>query len=231
MPGGISRIRVRITDAIVAYSAAVADLPLPLAQPYAGALDRALDVEGKIPRALEALGPIGGRDVGVIGGGSGEIAAMEQLGGRVEEVGSPSAGGSLELAIPAESLDALVTRWTAFHGVDPRDLAEADRVLRPGGRLLVVHDYGRDDVSRLRGDLPEYRLWSRGDGPFLSAGFRIRVLHCFWTFPELADARAFLGGAFGAAGEALAATLKRPRLSYNVAVYHRTRGEGGVAAG
>ena len=109
-------------------------------------------------------------------------------------------------------------------GVDPRDLAEADRVLRPDGRLLVVHDYGRDDVSRLRGDLPEYGLWSRRDGPFLSAGFRIRVVHCFWTFASLEAMTAFLGGAFGEVGAALAATLKRPRLSYNVAVYHRSRG-------
>src|SRR4029450_6502894 len=99
MPGGISRIRVRITGAIVAYSAAVADLPIPLAQPYAAALDMALDVEGKIPRALDALGPIGGRDVGVIGGGPGEIAVMEELGRRVAEVGSPSAAGGLELEI------------------------------------------------------------------------------------------------------------------------------------
>ena len=120
----------------------------------------------------------------------------------------------------------VVTRWSAFRGVDPRELAEVDRVLRPDGRLLVVHDYGRDDVSLLRGDLPEYRLWSRRDGPFLAAGFRIRVIHCFWTFPDMAAAESFLRGAFGAAGDAVAATLKRPRLSYKVALYHRTRGEG-----
>ena len=35
---------------------------------------------------------------------------------------------------------------------------------------------------------------------------------------------AFLIGAFGEVGASLAATLKRPRLSYNVAVYHRSRG-------
>ena len=86
-----------------------------------------------------------------------------------------------------------------------------------------MHDYGRDDVSRLRGDLLEYGLWTRRDGPFLRGGFRIRVLHCWWTFASLDEAREFLVGAFGAVGEAVAAELRRPRLSYNVALYHRDR--------
>jgi hypothetical protein len=38
------------------------------------------------------------------------------------------------------------------------------------------------------------------------------------------EAAVFLAEAFGAGGLALLATLKRPRLTYNVAVYHRTRG-------
>ena len=61
---------MRIRRGIVAYSAAVADLPLTLPDPYADALLGALDVEGKIPRALEALGPLAGRDVAVVGGGA-----------------------------------------------------------------------------------------------------------------------------------------------------------------
>ena len=65
---------------------------------------------------------------------------------------------------------------------------EAARVLRPGGRLLVLHDYGRDDVSRLRGDLPDYGLLSRRDGPFLRGGFKVRVVHCFWTFESIDEA-------------------------------------------
>ena len=212
-----------ITVRIVAYSAAVADLPLVLPAPSADALLAAIDVEGKIPRALEALGPIAGRDIAVVGGGSRELADLEAVAGHVTPVAAPAGPGSLAIGA-AESVDAVVARWSAFEGVDPRDLAEADRALRPDGRLLVVHDYGRDDVSRLRGDLPEYRLWSRRDGPFLSAGFRIRVVHCFWTFTSIEAMAAFLGAAFGEAGASLAATLKRPRLSYNVAVYHRTRG-------
>jgi hypothetical protein len=217
---------VRITATIVAYSGAVADLPLELPATYAGALLAAMDVEGKIPRALETLGPIAGRDVAVIGGGPAEVARLEAVAHELAQIEAATAPGSLEIGAPAESFDAVVAEWSAFKGVDDHDLAAADRALRPDGRLLVVHDYGRDDVSRLRGDLPEYRIWSRRDGPFLSAGFRIRVVHCFWTFATLEDTAAFLSGAFGGAGAALAATLKRPRLSYNVAVYHRTRGDG-----
>ena len=215
---------MRIRRGIVAYSAAVADLPLMLPGPYADALLGALDVEGKIPRALEALGPLAGRDVAVVGGGPRELAGLEAVAGQVTRVAAPAGPGSLALGVPPKSVDAVVARWSAFDGADPRDLAEADRALRPDGRLLVVHDYGRDDVSRLRGDLPAYGLWSRRDGPFLSAGFRIRVVHCFWTFASLEAMTAFLGGAFGEVGASLAATLKRPRLSYNVAVYHRSRG-------
>jgi hypothetical protein len=50
------------------------------------------------------------------------------------------------------------------------------------------------------------------------------VIHCFWTFDAIEDARSFLAGAFGDAGRLVGQDLKRPRLSYNVAVYHRTRG-------
>jgi hypothetical protein len=129
---------------------------------------------------------------------------------------------------PDGSLDALVTLWTGFRGVPPADLAEADRALAAGGRLLVVHDYGRDDVSALREpEAPEYRSWSRREGPFLrEAGFKIRVLHCFWTFPTMEDATEALA-AFGERGVAVAERLKRPRLAWNVAVYHRW--QGGVA--
>jgi hypothetical protein len=229
MPGGTSRIRLSIAKAIVAYSAAVADLPLPLASPYDTALLAALDVEGKILRAVEALGPIAGRDVAVVGAGPRELAQLAELGGRVTEIAAATGNEDAPTAALAdESADVVAARWTGYRAARSDDLADADRVLRPDGRLLVVHDYGRDDVSRLRGELPEYG-WSRRDGPFLTSGFRIRVIHCFWTFPDLDAAREFLRGAFGAAGGALAETLKRPRLSYNVGVYHRTRG-GDLAA-
>jgi SAM-dependent methyltransferase len=186
-------------------------------------LARALDVEGKIPRALEALGPVGGRDVTLVDTPEGIRARqLTDLGARVTLV---SASGPAPFDAPDGSADAVVSFWSSFRDSPADEIAAAGRVLRPGGRLLVVHDYGRDDVSGLRGDQPEYGLWSRRDGPFLSGGFRIRVLHCWWTFESLDDACAFLIDAFGAAGRELGERLTRPRISYNVAVYHRTFGE------
>lgn len=202
----------------------MADLPLNLDRPLAERLARALDVEGKIPRALDALGPLGGRDVVLVDGAGGIRAGqVAALGGRVTTV---DADGDPAFDAPDGSADAMVACWSAFRAASAEDLGHAARILRPGGRLLVVHDYGRDDVARLRGEQPEYGPWSRRGGPFLGQGFKVRVVHCFWTFGSLEDARAFLVDAFGDDGVAVGATLQRPRLSYNIAIYHRTFGDG-----
>lgn len=181
-----------------------------------------MDIEGKIPRALEALGPLAGRNVALIDvPGTSWVDRVRALG--TDPVVVP-AGGPVGLPVGDASQDVVVALWTGFRGVDPADLAEVDRALRPGGRLLVVHDYGRDDVAALRDpEAPEFRSWSRRGGPFLrGAGFRIRVVHCFWTFTSLEDARDALE-LFGERGAVVSARLKRPRLSWNVAVYHRWR--------
>ena len=198
----------------------MADLPIDLDIGLSEQLARVLDVEGKIPRAVETLGPVGGRDVVVVDGSAGARARqLTALGARVTLV-PPSDGERYDA--PDASADVVVAFWSAFRDGIADEVGRASRVLRAGGRLLVVHDYGRDDVSELRGQPPEYRFWSRRDGPFLGSGFKVRVVHCWWTFGSMDELRAFLAAAFGDVGQAVAARLTRPRLSYNVAIYHRT---------
>jgi hypothetical protein len=200
----------------------VADLPIDLGGGLAERLARSLDVEAKIPRTLDALGPVGGRDVLLLDGVDGIRARqLAELGGRVSFA---TADGPAGIVAPDASADVLISLWGPYLGLTDAEAREAARVLRPGGRLLVLLDYGRDDVSRLRGDRPEYGALSRRDGPFLKGGSKVRVIHCFWTFDSLEDAGSFLDDAFGEAGRLVADGLSRPRLSYNVAIYHRTVG-------
>ncbi len=203
----------------------MADLPFPLADPLAARLRETLDIEAKLPRALAELGDLVGRDVALLDVPEGGLHAARLAAAGVVVRHLP-VEDPLRLDATAASLDAVIALWSGFRGPEAAAIAEVDRVLRPAGRFLVVHDYGRDEVSTLRApDAPEYVSWSRRDGPFLRDGtFRIRVVHCFWTFASLDDARGFLGDAFGDPGRALAERIRRPRLSWNVAIYHRGRG-------
>jgi hypothetical protein len=200
----------------------MSDLPVSLPAELEPAFLAAFDPPGKLVAALEALGPVGGRDVLVVDASGGPIlAGLAAAGARIA---TEPARTPFRLDASNAGVDVVLGMWSAFRGVDASEQAEVDRVLRPGGRHLVVHDYGRDDVSRLfPADRPEYGSWSNRLGPFLKGPYRVRVVHCFWEFESPDATEAFLGAAFGPAGETVAAGLKRPRLSYNVAVYHRSR--------
>jgi SAM-dependent methyltransferase len=215
-----------------------------------------IDVEGKLPRTLESLGPIGGRDVVLLDATSPWQAwQVLGLGGRVLAVAptdraealraelsseiaagavTMSAGSPVATGLADRSADVAVSFWSAFRGGSPAEVAEAERILRPGGRLLVVHEYARDDIARL---WPEERsnelvAWSRRDGWFLQHDFKIRVIHAFWTFPDLGTLREMSQAVFGSDVGPLLADLRRPRLSWKLVVYHRTRlaDEGAVGA-
>ncbi|HXG26584.1 MAG TPA: hypothetical protein VNL94_07015 [Candidatus Binatia bacterium] len=200
----------------------MSDLPVALPADLEPLFVAAFDRPSKLAAALEALGPVSDRDVLVVDAAGGPVVdALAATGARLTRL---PASTPLALAVPDASADVVLGLWSTFRGVDPAEQAEVDRVLRPGGRHLVVHDYGRDDVSRLfPPDRPEYGPWSHRFGPFLKGPYRVRVVHCFWEFESPEATTDFLTRAFGEAGAAVAATLKRPRLSYNVAVYHRSR--------
>jgi hypothetical protein len=189
------------------------------------ALLRVVDAEGKVPAALEALGPVIGRDVVVLDAGHGfRVHQLEQIGARVAAFQFPlSDAAAGELAGWIGRADAVVVPWSEMATPGSRFLAEAGALLRPCGRLLVIHDYGRDDVWGLLPAVHERQVaWSQRNGPFLGDGFRIRVIHCWWTFESIEQARDLLGAAFGGAGVEVADKMKRLRLEYSIAVYHRS---------
>jgi len=190
---------------------------------------RVVDVEGKLIAALEDLGPVAGRDVVLLDAGRGYLdRQLTATGARVTAVAFPDehAAAALEAllaGLPAGEADVVVVPWSELATPDSALVGAAERLLRPGGRLMLVHDYGRDDVWSL---WPARRdrlvLWSQRRGPFLGSGFRVRVIHCWWTFESIEQARELLLAGFGEAGVELADRMKRPRLEYQVAIYHRS---------
>ena len=112
-----------------------------------------MDTDARIPAALQALGPIADRDVAVVGPEGAPLAAqLLELGGWIRSI-ADSSPGSIG-SIPDARADVLVAGWTGFRPGSPdwdAQLAQARRLLRPDGRLLVLHDYGRDEVTGLAG--------------------------------------------------------------------------------
>ena len=217
----------------------MADLPFEPAD--AGStqrLLRAVDAEGKIPRALEAHGSFAGLDVVLFGMSPERARWLTEAGARLTVVAEPAAELAAdpvaELAAdpdwPADaSADVVVSFWSAFDGPDRAEqLAHAQRLLRRKGRLLAVLDYGRDDLDVVRGPGRTASLvaWSRRDGWFLSRGFHIRVIHTFWRFETIEEGGELIRAAYGPAAEPAISRLHRPRLAHNVAVYHWARDSG-----
>ncbi len=316
---------------LLLYSAAVLTSLFSLPDPQLDAqLAGVRDVEGKLPRTLQELGPIADRSVVVLGDGASRLAhKLREMGGQVDvwvpDAGAPEPSpGTVDVVVVLGD-DLRAPSEAAEHRID-----SIGRMLRHPGRLLVVLHYGRDDVSRLAdavpgmaGDVlrwadpvpgpaggvvrradpvpgpaggveqlageaplpageapvsagdapvsageaprsvddlprpargapgpahdvaasdgspvtdglgapdpetteaPDYAALRRRDRWFLAHGFKMRVVHGWWTFDAIADATSFLSAAFGASGEAVAAGLRRPRLSYKVVIYHRTFG-------
>ena len=147
---------------------------------------------------------------------------LAELGARVSSCsamtrrGTSRADASADVSSPSGPHSAAPTPGRSprrTHAAARRSAARRPR-LRPRRR------------SRLRGgDCPEYEPLEPSRRPVPAAAGSGPRVHCWWTFDSLEDGRGRSSrDAFGEPARTLGERLTRPRLSYNVAIYHRTIG-------
>jgi hypothetical protein len=194
------------------------DLPFALRDPArADELSLALDPEDRLARGIVRLAGLGGSSAGspavILGGARWLVPRLERLGVTATAGADDPVGG----ALPAGVFDAVVGGWGVLRGTEAPELAACERLLRPGGRIVVLHDYGRDEVAPLLGtDRPEIASWSRHGGPYLRGGWKLRVLHARIAVAGPSALAALL------AGEVDPGEVRGPGIHWKVAAYHRT---------
>ena len=140
----------------------------------------------------------------------------------------PSRREPTKLPLRTGAVDIVLTG-----GITPDDgsnaaISEATRVLRPGGRLIVVGYYGRDDVASLLE--PEVVAQAmdathRRTGWWLRNGFKIKVVHARVDLANRDLAHELLPRLFGDRGRAYLMGPYRSFLRLNLGLYHRSAPE------
>jgi SAM-dependent methyltransferase len=211
-------------------------------------LGEAIDPDRKVLAALERITPLSGRRIADVGTGIGHypmllarrtgrtygIESDPKLLAVARERASAShqpnirivEGAPTALPLRDATVDIVLTS-----AIDPDDeslaaVEEALRVLRPGGRLIAVGFYGRDDVSGLLE--PEVvahvrEATQRRSGWWLRQGFKIKVVHARIDVGDPETAHELLPRLYGDRGRAFLMAPHRSSLRLNLGLYHRQK--------
>jgi SAM-dependent methyltransferase len=211
-------------------------------------LGAAIDPGRKVLAALERIVPLGGRRVADVGTGIGHypmllarrtgrtygIESDPELLAAARERAAASHQPNLRIvegeptALPLRdgAVDIVLTSRIEPDDASLPAVDEAMRVLRPGGSLIVIGHYGRDDVSTLlEPEVVRHILEAtrRRTGWWLRNGFRIKVVHASIDLGDAAAAHALLPHLYGDRGRAYLMGPHPPSLSLNLGLYHRQR--------
>lgn len=205
-------------------------------------MTQAVDPEGLIPAAMQATAPIEGRVLLDVGAGVGDRtilyaglascvyalepdpAAIPLLRGRVKSSGASNVtvlpAGAERIPLEEDVVDVAYATWSYFFGPGSEPgLGEVERVVRPGGDVVVAQNYGHDDLSC---------IWTAGEAEcetwpswFSAHGFEYEVVDTLWRFHNVEDAQAVLGYLWGTRARAHAIGHQKVEYRYRVAIYHR----------
>ena len=211
-------------------------------------LGAAIDPDRKVLEALERITPISGRRIADVGTGIGHYPMLlARRTGRTYGVesdpellaearrraagsGQPNIriieGDFPNLPLRDGAVDIVLTARIEPEDASEPSIREALRVLRPGGRLIVIGYYGRDDVADLLE--PEVvaharEATQRRSGWWLRNGFKIKVVHARLDLGDSATAHELLPLLYGDRGQAFLMRPHRSSLRLNLGLYHRER--------
>jgi ubiquinone/menaquinone biosynthesis C-methylase UbiE len=203
---------------------------------------RAIDPEERIPAAMQAAAPIEGRSLLDVGAGVGDrtivyarlaahVYALEPdpnalpiLRGRIKSSGAANVtalpAGAEAIPLDDDSVDVAYATWAYFFGPGSEPgLREVERVVRPGGDIVVVQNYGHDDLSRF---WPPQEAECENWPPWFEAqGFTCQVVDTVWRFATVDEALAVLEFLWGEWARVQVLEQDRTEFGYKVAVYHQ----------
>jgi SAM-dependent methyltransferase len=203
------------------------------------------DPERRVLAALERIVPLSGRRIADVGTGIGHYPML--LARRTARTYGIEADPALlatarERAEAAHQPNIRIVEGTPEHlplrdgavdivlsgSIEATDsalpaIAEAMRVLRPSGRLIVLGYYGRDDLASLLE--PEVVAHAqaatrRRSGWWLRHGFKIKVVHARLDLGDEAAALELLPRLYGDRGRAFLMGPHPTSLSVRLGLYH-----------
>jgi SAM-dependent methyltransferase len=209
-------------------------------------LTAAIDPDRKVLEALERIVTLSGKRIADVGTGIGHYpmllarrtgrlygiesdpSLLAEARRRVAGAHQPNIriveGDSVNLPLRDRTVDVVLSADIGPDDTSLPAVTEALRVLRPGGRLIAIGYYGRDDVAALLEPETVARSMDathRRTGWWLRNGFKIKVVHTRVDLGDLSLAHELLPRLYGDRGRAYLMGPHRPSLRLNLGLYHR----------